>query len=86
MSPASCSVTPRLGLADSSVLLQAKGVDISKLAMRYTLSEESIPTTLVSTASIARLKSNVAYVTMTLTEEEQKVSDELMAKFFLWVA
>ena len=50
--------------------------------MRYTLSNVDIPTTLVSTASIERLKNNVAYVSMRLTEQEQKISDECMDKFF----
>ena len=35
--------------------VQEKGVDISKLALHFTLSNERIPTTLVSTARYDRL-------------------------------
>jgi L-galactose dehydrogenase len=33
---------------------EGQGVDIAKLAMQYTLENERIPTTLVSTASVQR--------------------------------
>ena len=34
-------------------------VDISKLAMHFTLNEEQIATTLVSTSNVGRLSSNI---------------------------
>ena len=46
------------------------GVDIAALAMNFTLSNADITTTLVSTASMARLKSNLKSVWTALTKEE----------------
>lgn len=42
--------------AEAAQYCQAQGVDISKLAMVFSLANTDIPTTLVSTASLDRLK------------------------------
>lgn len=39
-----------------------KGVDLSKLALHFSLAEASVPTTLVSTASATRIEGNIAAV------------------------
>ena len=50
--------------------------------MRFTLSQSRLPTTLVSTASTKRMKSNIAAVYTPLSPEERRVSQELRSKFF----
>lgn len=60
----------------------SQDVNISKLAMHFTLSNEALPTTLVSTASMDRTISNLAAVSETLTEKEQRTSDQVMETFF----
>ena len=56
-----------------------------KLALHFTLSCEHIPTTLVSTASLSRLQSNLAAVHETLSAEETALMDELRRDVFRWV-
>ena len=60
--------------------MQSQGVDISKLAMHFTLNVESIPTTLVSTASLENLKKNIASVSEQLTTKEEQVLDHVANK------
>eukprot|EP01052_Picozoa_sp_SAG31_P034647 SAG31_NODE_4079_length_3608_cov_2.597436_1_plen_337_part_00 len=45
--------------AKAAAECQAKGVDIAKLALHFSLAEPSIPTTLVSTANLGRMKENI---------------------------
>jgi len=59
-----------------------RGVDISRLALKFSLSNEDIPTTLISTASIKRLADNIQTVQRELTGKEQEVSDHLMECIF----
>ncbi|XP_064613960.1 uncharacterized protein LOC135477698 isoform X1 [Liolophura sinensis] len=59
---------------------QSKDVDISKLAMKFILDQEDIPTTLVSTASLANLDKNLASVFTELTELEKSTLEEVMDK------
>ena len=47
-----------------------QGVDISKVALHFTLEMEDIPTTLVSTASIQNLQKNIDAVNAKLTDKE----------------
>ncbi|XP_015757013.1 PREDICTED: L-galactose dehydrogenase-like [Acropora digitifera] len=49
---------------------QKQGVDISKVALHFTLEMEDIPTTLVSTASIQNLQKNIDAVNAKLTDKE----------------
>lgn len=60
----------------------AQDVDISTLAMAFTLGNPEIPTTLVSTASLARIKKNIAACTYKLTEKEKEVSDHVISTYF----
>lgn len=48
-----------------------QGVDISKLALHFTLEMEDIPTTLFSTASIQNLQKNIDAVSEKLTDAER---------------
>lgn len=67
---------------EAAVYCTAHGVDISKLAMHFSLSNEEIPTTLVSTASLERLKDNIAAVNATLDATEQQVTSHIMSEYF----
>ena len=61
---------------------QEQSVDISKLAMSFTLANERLTTTLVSTASVARMQSNIEAVYTPLSEKEQDIQTYLMIHFF----
>lgn len=63
-----------------------QGVDISKLAMHFTLRNSRIPTTLVTSSNRGRMASNTAAVSETLNETEERVLAELADKFFPWRA
>lgn len=52
--------------------LKEQGVDISKLALHFTLGFEEIPTTLVSTASIQNLQKNIDAVSQKLSDAERR--------------
>ncbi|XP_076460782.1 uncharacterized protein LOC143293596 [Babylonia areolata] len=67
--------------ADAASYCKSKGVDISRLAMEFTLSQKDIPTTLVSTASLKNLQKNIDSVHTPLTSEEKAVQQEVMEKF-----
>lgn len=60
------------------------GMDISKLALAFSLSHPDIPTTLVSTASITRLQDNIdtAQNIHALTDAEKQMIKTLSEKFF----
>ena len=60
----------------------SKEIDISKLAMHFTLANEDIPTTLVSTASLRRAKSNIAAINEELTPEEAECSAHIRTEIF----
>ncbi|GFO07762.1 L-galactose dehydrogenase-like protein [Plakobranchus ocellatus] len=60
---------------------QSQGVDISRLGLRFTLEEEEIPTTLVSTASHANLLKNLQSVYTPLDANETQVLKEVMSKY-----
>lgn len=68
--------------ADAAKYCEEQGVNISTLAMAFTLSNPDIPTTLVSTASLERIKKNIAACTYQLTEKEKAASDHIMATYF----
>lgn len=62
-----------------------RDVDISKLAIDFTLREKSIPTTLVSTASLKRIDANLqaAYHVGQLSPHEERTLGEIREKFFI---
>eukprot|EP00038_Savillea_parva_P009370 m.183110 g.183110 ORF g.183110 m.183110 type:complete len:375 (+) comp15720_c0_seq1:141-1265(+) len=68
--------------AEAAKYCESQGVNISTLAMAFTLGNPDIPTTLVSTASLPRIQKNIAACTYKLTEKEQEVSDYVMKTFF----
>jgi len=61
-------------------LFKDHGVDISKLALHFTLEIEDIPTTLVSTASIENLQKNIDAVSQKLTDIERNCMDYILEK------
>ncbi|XP_077978962.1 uncharacterized protein LOC144434386 [Glandiceps talaboti] len=61
---------------------QTKGVDISKLAMHFTLNQEGVPTTLVSTASMKNLQVNLKSVHEVLSTIEKETLAYVMDKYF----
>lgn len=61
-------------------LLKVQGVDISKLALHFTLEIEDIPTTLVSTASIQNLQKNIDAVGQKLTDAESNCLQYIIDK------
>ena len=61
---------------------QQGDVDIARLALRFTLSEPRIATTLVSTASVAELNQNVQAMHTPLNPKEEKVLRYIQQHFF----
>ncbi|KAK7010209.1 L-galactose dehydrogenase [Biomphalaria glabrata] len=61
---------------------QERGVDISRLGLRFSLDQVDIPTTLVSTASLENLSKNLESVYTPLSDLETKVTQEVMERFF----
>jgi len=61
---------------------KAQGVDISKLALHFTLREESISTTLISSTSCSRMQSNIDAVRQTLSETEEAALAHLVKNVF----
>lgn len=67
--------------AQAAAYCQEQGVDISRLGLRFTLEEEDIPTTLVSTASRVNLLKNLESVYTPLNDKEKLVLKEVMSKY-----
>jgi len=67
--------------AEAAKYCQSKGVDISRLGLRFTLDQEDYPTTLVSTASLENLKKNLDVLREPLTDHEKTVLSEVMDKY-----
>jgi len=61
---------------------KSKGVDISKLALHFTLREESIATTLISSTSTTRMQSNLDAVRQTLSRAEEAALTHLCKNVF----
>ncbi|XP_076810213.1 uncharacterized protein LOC143452940 [Clavelina lepadiformis] len=61
---------------------QSKDVDIAKIATRFSLEQPGIHTTLIGTASMKNLLTNLEVLKHGITDHERKVSDEVMDKFF----
>ena len=60
--------------------MKEQGVDISKLALHFTLGIKEVPTTLVSTASIENLQNNLDVVDQKLTDAEGKCLQNIIDK------
>lgn len=67
--------------AEAAAYCSEKGVDISRLGLKFTLDQTDIPTTLVSTASLENLQRNIESVHTPLSDKEKQVLDEVMEKF-----
>ncbi|XP_071102601.1 uncharacterized protein [Haliotis cracherodii] len=67
--------------AAAAAYCKERGVDISRLAMDFTLSQPEYHSTLVSTASLKNLQKNIDSVYTPLTELEKKTQKEVMEKF-----
>lgn len=61
---------------------QSQNVDITKLAMHFSLGIEEIATTLFSTASMENLKKNLAVVSEELTDVEKTTMDYVIENYF----
>jgi aryl-alcohol dehydrogenase-like predicted oxidoreductase len=61
---------------------QKQAVNLARLALRFTLSEPRIPTTLLSTASVAELTENLRNYHAPLTKAEEKVMQHMRKEFF----
>ena len=51
-----------------------KGANITKLALLWTLRQEGLPTTLVSTSSMENLRMNLDALSETLSERDEQVN------------
>ncbi|XP_059146691.1 uncharacterized protein LOC131934638 isoform X2 [Physella acuta] len=71
----------KLACARAATYCQDQGVDITKLAIKFTLEQEGIPTTLLSTASLTELQKNLVTVSTPLTDKEQQVLNDVIEKF-----
>jgi len=58
------------------------GVDLSKLALHWSLSQEGIASTLISVASLESLEWNLEVASAALTEEEEKALKEIQETIF----
>lgn len=58
------------------------GANITKLSLLWTLKQEALPTTLISTASLDNLTMNLDALSETLSEKEEKLLEEVDSKFF----
>ncbi|CAG5119147.1 unnamed protein product, partial [Candidula unifasciata] len=67
--------------AEAAAYCSERGVDISRLALKFTLDQTDIPTTLVSTASLENLQKNIESVHTPLSDKEKQVLEEVMEKF-----
>ena len=61
---------------------QKEGVDISKLALHFTLRNEAIATTLISSTSVARMAENLRAVNDVLSEKEERALAHLRDQIF----
>lgn len=59
---------------------QSRDIDISKLAMKFSLDVEDVATTLVSTASMANLRKNIDVVSEELSDFEKETMDYIVEK------
>ncbi|BFY99010.1 hypothetical protein BsWGS_02050 [Bradybaena similaris] len=67
--------------AEAAAYCSERDVDISRLALKFTLDQSDIPTTLVSTASLDNLLANIESVYTPLTDKEKHVLGEVMEKY-----
>lgn len=61
---------------------QQEGVNITKLALLWTLRQDALPTTLVSTSSMENLRMNLDALSVKLSDNEEKILDDIDEMFF----
>jgi len=61
---------------------QNEGANITKLALLWTLRQEGLPTTLVSTSSMENLRMNLDALSATLSEREEQILAEIDKTYF----
>lgn len=66
----------------ASAYTRSLGLDLAKLALHFTLREESIATTLISSTSTTRMQQNLDAVGETLTEAEEAALTHLIDNVF----
>lgn len=59
---------------------QSKGVDITKLALHFTLSHNAVPLTIIGTASREEQEGNIVNLSGTLTTVEAQVLEYVLEK------
>ncbi|XP_041365982.1 L-galactose dehydrogenase-like isoform X2 [Gigantopelta aegis] len=67
--------------AAAATFCSANGVDISRLAMDFTLSQPDYDTTLVSTASLKNLYKNIESVYCPLTDKEKTIQQQVLERY-----
>uniref|UniRef100_A0A0B6ZKG5 NADP-dependent oxidoreductase domain-containing protein n=1 Tax=Arion vulgaris TaxID=1028688 RepID=A0A0B6ZKG5_9EUPU len=67
--------------AEAASYCNDNGVDISRLGLKFTIDQEDIPTTLVSTASCDNVRRNIDSVYTPLSDKEQQVLEEVMERY-----
>lgn len=63
---------------DAAAWFQARGKDISRLALQFATAHDSIPTTLVGTASLANLRSNLRWIGEPMDHEDVLQAQRLL--------
>lgn len=71
----------RQACAQAAIYCQEHDVDISRLGLKFTLDQEDIPTTLISTASLENLKKNLDSVYTPLSDHEKIILQDVLEKF-----
>ena len=66
----------------AAALCREAGVDLAKLALHFTLREERIATTLISSTSLARMRSNLDAVQASLSDQEEAALARLQQEVF----
>jgi len=61
---------------------KAQGVDISKIAVQFSLQNKEIATTLISTANYGRMLKNLEAVTVVLTQKERDCMNYIRSNIF----
>lgn len=72
----------RTACQKAAIQCSEAGSNITKLALLWTLKQEGLPTTLISTASLDNLTMNLDALSQTLSEKEEKLLKEVDEKCF----
>lgn len=67
--------------SEAATYCDSQGVDIARLAVHFSISQEKVPTTLVSTASRENIMRNIEVAVDGLTKTEEDVLKYVMEKY-----